>query len=78
MFGWGLVCLEEQVFGASTPARYADCDPNENIWKELKEYKRKEVKPKTKQELIEGIRALWSTVDITKYTKYNCIKPSLK
>ena len=35
MFGCGLVCLEEQIFGASTPARYADCDLNENIWHEL-------------------------------------------
>ena len=32
-----------------------DLNPIENIWHELKEYLRREVKPKTKEELIRGL-----------------------
>ncbi len=53
-----------------TPAESPDCNPIENMWHELKEYLRREVKPKVKQELIDGIQAFWSTVDITKCRKY--------
>ena len=31
---------------------------------------RREVKPKTKQELIEGIRTFWARVDTHKYRRY--------
>ena len=30
----------------------------------------REIKPKTKQELIDGIKAIWGSVDATKHTKY--------
>ena len=36
----------------------------------LQEYIRREVKPKTKQELVDGIRAFWRTVTTTKCVKY--------
>ena len=35
-----------------TPPEYPDCNPIENLWHELKEYVRREVKPKTKEELM--------------------------
>ncbi|KAL5469124.1 hypothetical protein EMCRGX_G030327 [Ephydatia muelleri] len=38
-----------------------DINPIENLWHELKEYIRREVKPKVKQELVDGIRAFWET-----------------
>ena len=38
-------------------------DPIENLWHELREYIHHEVKPKTKDELIEGIVEFWATVD---------------
>ena len=38
----------------------------ENMWYELKEYFRREVKPKTKEELVKGIQEFWKTVDIQK------------
>ena len=53
-----------------TPAESPDCNPIENVWHELKEYLRREAKPKTKQELIDGIQAFWRTVDIEKCTRY--------
>jgi len=62
--------LENHVNWWRTPAESPDCNPIENLWHELKEYLRREVKPRTKQELIDGIRAFWETVDIAKCTKY--------
>ena len=37
------------------PAESLDLNPIENMWHELKEFSRREVMPKTKQELIDGI-----------------------
>jgi len=53
-----------------TPAESPDMNPIENLWHELKEYVRREVKPKTKQELVDGILGFWATVDIHKCSRY--------
>ena len=53
-----------------TPAEFPDLNPIENLWHELKEYIRREVKPKTKEELIDGIQQFWGTVDQVKCDKY--------
>ena len=53
-----------------TPAESPDCNPIENLWHEMKEYLRREVKPTTKQQLIDGIHSFWRTVDVQKCTKY--------
>ena len=53
-----------------TPAESPDFNPIENLWHELKEYIRREVKPKTKAELVDGIKAFWTTVTVEKCTKY--------
>ena len=37
-----------------TPPESPDCNPIENVWHELKEYLRREVKPTCKQQLIDG------------------------
>ena len=53
-----------------TPPESPDCNPIENVWHELQEYIRREVKPRTKQELIIGIKAFWATVSVEKCRKY--------
>ena len=53
-----------------TPPESPDCNPIENLWHELKEFLRREIKPKSEQELIDGICAFWRTVDAAKYRKY--------
>lgn len=52
-----------------TPPESPDLNPIENLWHELKEYIRREVKPHTKEELIMGIKCFWQTVDIAKCTR---------
>lgn len=54
------------------PVESPDMNPIENLWHELKEFIRREVKPKTKDELVAGIKILqfWETVSITKCNKY--------
>ena len=53
-----------------TPAESPDMNPIENLWHELKEYIRRVVKPRTKNELVEGITRFWNTVDVQKCNKY--------
>ena len=47
-----------------------DLNPIENVWDELKEYIRGEVKPTRNEELIEGIKKFWSGVYVAKCMKY--------
>ena len=53
-----------------TPAESPDMNPIENLWHELKEYIRREIKPSCKEELVDGITSFWSTVDIYKCRRY--------
>ena len=53
-----------------TPAESPDLNPIENLWHKMKEYIMREVKPRRKQELVDGIAEFWATVDILKCTKY--------
>ena len=42
-----------------TPASSADLNPIEWVWRELKYYIAREVKPMTKKELVDGIMSFW-------------------
>ena len=53
-----------------TPPESPDCNPIENLWHELKEYLRREIKPETKRELVSGIEEFWARVDVAKCRKY--------
>ena len=53
-----------------TPPESPDLNPIENVWHELKEFIRREVKPHTKEDLINGIQEFWLTMDINKCKKY--------
>lgn len=46
-----------------------DLNPLENVWHEIKEYIRREIKPRSKDELVDGIRKFWKTVDSAKCTR---------
>ena len=61
---------EKSINWWKTPAESPDCNPIENIWHELKEYIRREVKPRTKEQLVQGIQEFWATVDVQKCQKY--------
>ena len=45
-----------------TPPDLPDMNLIENLWNEMKEYLQREIKPKTKDELITGIEQFWDTV----------------
>ena len=53
-----------------TPPESPDMNPIENLWHELKEYMRREVKPRNKLELVQGIIRFWRTVDEHKCCRY--------
>ena len=53
-----------------TTAESPDLNPIDNLWHELKEYLRRVVKPRTKDQLISGIHEFWETVTIEKCRKY--------
>ena len=53
-----------------TPPESPDLNPIENLWHELKEFIRRVVKPHTKADLIEGIKAFWAAVTVEKCRKY--------
>ena len=53
-----------------TPPESPDMNPIENLWHELKEFIRRVVKPRTKEELVSGIARFWSTVDQHKCRRY--------
>jgi transposase len=50
-----------------TPPESPNFNPIETLWHE---YIRREVKPKTKADLLEGIRKFWGTVSKQKCQKY--------
>ena len=66
-----LTFLEDNnIYWWRTPPESPDLNPIENMWHELKEYVRREIKPKTKEQLVDGIKAFWRTVDVVKCKKY--------
>ena len=66
-----LTFLEDNnIYWWRTPPESPDLNPIENMWHELKEYVRREIKSKTKEQLVDGIKAFWRPVDVVKCKKY--------
>jgi len=61
---------ENNINWYCTPAESPDINPIENLWHEMKEHIRREIKPHTKEELVDGIKEFWSTVNGEKCRKY--------
>ena len=53
-----------------TPPESPDMNPIENLWHELKEFIRGKIKPRNKEQLVDGIRRFWDTVDTQKCCRY--------
>ena len=52
-----------------TPPESPDLNPIENLWHELKDYIWREVKPRSKEEVIHGIKPFWAAVTVAKWKK---------
>lgn len=44
------------------PASSPDINPIENIWSTMKDYLQREIKPRTKEQLVMGIKSYWETL----------------
>ncbi len=66
----GIWLQQNNINWWKTTAESPDLNPIENLWHELKEYLRRVVKPRTKDQLISGIHEFWETVTIEKCRKY--------
>ena len=69
---WGIwnYLSESNINWWKTAPESPDLNPIENLWHEVKEYLRREVKPRNKQQLVDGILDFWDTVDTAKCRKY--------
>ena len=61
---------DHQINWWHTPPESSDANPIENLWHELKEFIRREVKPRYKEQLADGICRFWATVTPTKSCRY--------
>ena len=52
---------DNSIYWWRTPAEFPDLNPIENLW---------HIKPKRKEELIDGILKFWDTVDVAKCSRY--------
>ena len=61
---------EKNINWWKSPPESPDLNPIENMWHELKEFLRREIKPHTKDELVAGIEQFWGTINRHKCKKY--------
>ena len=62
---------QESIYWWRNPPESPDLNPIEDLWHELKFYLESKVKPRNKQELVDGIRTFWERkVTLEKCAKY--------
>ena len=61
---------DNEVTWWKTPPESPDLNPFKNMWHEMKEYLRREVKPRMKDKLGDGIQEFWGSVSGEKCRKY--------
>lgn len=61
---------EEGICWWKIPPDSSDLNPIENLWYDLQEFVQHFVRPKTKSELIAGIKQFWNTITPEKCCKY--------
>ncbi|KAH3815277.1 hypothetical protein DPMN_143799 [Dreissena polymorpha] len=52
------------------PASSPDLNPIENVWATLKDYLKRQVKPRTKAQLVHGITEFWNNLTAEDCAKY--------
>ena len=62
--------LKNDINWWKTPPESPDMNPIENLWHELKNHLRSKVKPKNKEELLDGLEDFWKLVTPSKCQKY--------
>ena len=53
-----------------TPAESPDCNPIENLWHEMKHHFRTRVKPRTEEQLLQGISEFWGKLTAWRCQRY--------
>ena len=53
-----------------TPSESPDMNPIENLWHELKTFLRTRIKPRTKEELVNGINKFWNDLNSARCSRY--------
>ena len=61
---------QNELYHWPTPPESPDMNPIENVWGAMKYYIRHTSKPKTKEELVTGIKDFWKTVTPHMCNKY--------
>ena len=61
---------EKNINWWRTTASSPDLNPIENLWHEMKLYISTEVKPTTKDQLVDGLEAFWKTITVEKCQRY--------
>ena len=52
------------------PASSPDLNPIENVWGVMKDYLQRHIKPRTKDELVNGIRQYWKELTAEKCARF--------